>query len=128
MQKNASHGKAERKAPKKESLKPAMQKQFFEPTAPAAKPSARARIVERNISLLNDQFYAMIAEGCQKEKFDQKYFSDHNVEGTKLFATQSPNTLALSHIVELVDGMEQETWQQHFDEISHLLAEEIKSR
>jgi len=89
MQKNASHVKAERKELKKESLKPAVQRQLFESAAPAAKPSARARGVETNISLTKDEFYGMIAEGCQKEKFDQKYWSDLSVEGTKLFATQA---------------------------------------
>lgn len=125
MQKNASHGKAERKVLKKESLKPAVQKQLFESAAPAAKPSARVRVVETSISLTKDAFYGMIAEGCQKEKFDQKYWSDLRVEGIKLFATPSPDSLVHSHLIKLLDGMEQETWQQRCDEISQLLAEEI---
>ncbi|MFT5727616.1 MAG: hypothetical protein ACI8PB_001752 [Desulforhopalus sp.] len=128
MQKNTTHGKAERKEAKKESLKPVMQKQFFESAVPVAKSSARTRVVVTSTSLTKDEFYSMIAEGCQKEKFDQKYWSDLSVEGTKLFTTQSPDTMVYRHLIELLDGMEQETWQQRCDEISHLLAEEIKSR
>lgn len=125
MQKNASHGKAERRVLKKESLKPAAQKQMFESAAPAAKPSARARVVETNISLTKDQFYDMIAEGCKKEKFDQKYWSDLSAEGSKLLTTQSPDTLVYSHLIKLLGGMGPETWPQRCDEISQLLAEEI---
>ena len=128
MQKNTTHGKAERKEAKKESLKPAMQKQFFESTAPVTKPSARARVVETNISLTKDEFYRMIARGCENENFDPKYWSNLSVEAAKLFATQSPSTLRYRYLIEILGGMEQETWQQRCDEISHLLAEEIKSR
>ena len=125
MQKNSSRGKAERKILKKESFKPTVQKQLFEFAAPAAKPSAGAQSIEQSKSLTKDEFYRMITEGCEKKEFDQKFWSELRADGAKLLTQQSPDTMVYSHLIKLLDGMEQETWQQQCDEISKLLAQEI---
>lgn len=124
MQKNSSHGKKSRKVHKKESLKPAVQGQLFESTAPAATAFMRSRTVERKISLTKNEVYRMIVEGCKKKEFDQEYWSDLRVKGTKVLMTPSSDSLLNIQLIELLDGMEQETWQQQCDKISHLLDED----
>ena len=125
MQKNSSHGKAERKVHKKEAVKPAVQGQLFESAAPATRVSMRSQTVERKISLTKNEFYRMIAEGCKKKEFDPKYWSDLRVKGTKLLMTPSSDALLNIQLIKLLDDMDQETWQQQCDEISHLPAEDI---
>lgn len=123
MQKNSSHGKKSRKVDKKESLKPAVQGQLFESAAPVPTTSMGSRTVESKISLTKNELYRMIAEGCKTKEFDPKYWSDLRAKGTKLLMTPASDALLNIQLIELLDGMDQETWQQQCDEISHLLAD-----